>query len=124
MPDEIDETKNVEPNPRARWVIELKRSLLTTKDVIVPLVTMQCRLVDRDDQVHAEFGVPLDYPSALGFAAQLIEDAEIANLHAKASAGDEQAKTELEEKAQQWDVDKLKRTYGFDEGEDESEKNS
>jgi hypothetical protein len=113
MSDEIDEVR-----PRARWIIELERALFTTKDVIVPIVTMRCRLVDRNDQIHAEFAVPLDYPSALGFAAQLVEDAEIANLHAKAQAGDEQAKAELEEKAQQWDVDKLKRTYGFDEGDD------
>jgi hypothetical protein len=114
MTDEIDETKD---NPRARWVIDLERSLLTTEELIVPLVTMRCRLVDRNEQVLADFGVPLDYPSALGFAAQLVEDAEIANLHAKAEAGDEQAKAELEEKAQQWDVGKLKRTYGFDENE-------
>ncbi len=122
MPDEIDETKNngEQNNPRPRWVIELERSLLTTKDLIVPIVTMHCQLVDRNDEVHADFAVPLEYLSALGFAAQLVEDAEIANLHARADAGDEQAKAELEEKAQQWDDNKLKRTYGFD--QDESEK--
>lgn len=120
MPDdEIDEAR-----PRARWVIELERSLITTKDRIVPIVTMQCRLVGQDGNVVANCEVPLDYPSALGFAAQLVADAEIANLHAKAEAGDEKAKEELEEKAKQWDVNKLKRTYGFDEDEDESKKGS
>jgi hypothetical protein len=106
--------------PRGRWVIDLERSLYTSDDVVAPLVTMHCQFVDRDDRVHARFDIPLDYPAALTFAAQLVADAEIANLHAKAQAGDEQAKAKLEEQAQQWDDNQLKRTYGFDEPEKNS----
>jgi hypothetical protein len=95
------------------WVVDLERGLFTTKDAVVPIVTMKCRLVDRDGEVREAFDIPLDYPGALGLSRELLEAAEIANLHAKAEAGDEQARVELEEKAQHWDDDKLKRTYGF-----------
>jgi len=82
---------------------------------------MHCQLVDRNDEVHA--GLRRSSPSTCqrwGLPPSWSKMPRLPNLHARADAGDEQAKASSEEKAQQWDDNKLKRTYGFD--QDESEK--
>jgi hypothetical protein len=96
------------------WDVEVERFVLTTKDMVAPIVTMKCRLVDREGVVSNAFDVRLDYPGALKLSHELLEAAEIANLHARIEAGDEQARVELEEKARHWDNDKTRRTYGLD----------
>jgi hypothetical protein len=102
---------DITKRPGFSW-IEVDHHVIDAEQGIAALIDVRFLFVGKDGKVVNTPGVGLNVETARRLAADIIDHAMAAELHAKVAAGDEEAAAQYEELRKRWDNDNLNRIYG------------